>query len=162
MHKLSVTDPWADLLHDVITDEDVFEPVTAKPRALPPGRGGGVEVDDDDDDYDWDATAVSDSDDDPEPRRPVVIRGEVVHDRPAPTRAEQAAMKRTTERGRQRIVSNIEPGEDEIDRSEFGDVASSHAASDDPAMPPAYVREAMESEGLDWRTGDRLKVQWTG
>lgn len=159
MHKLSVQDPWADLLSDIITDEDVFEPATVKPRGLPPGRAGGVEADDDDEDYDWDATAVSDSDDD-EPRRPVVIRGEVVHDPRFPT--DPDALRRTEARARQRIVSNIEPGEDEIDRSEFGDVASTYAASDDPAMPPAYVREAMESEGLDWRTGDRLKVQWAG
>jgi len=162
LHKLTVTaSPWDELLESVMDDDVLVRVSDAEASALPARRGGGGLPQfpnfKDDDAYDYDAEAVRDEYDEPEPR---VIPGEVVHERPTPTPKQAQAARRTTARGRERLFTNV--ADDEIDRTEYADVAPSYGAADDAATPPAYVREAMESEGKDWRTGERLKVRWTG
>lgn len=143
-------DPWSDMLADIMSD-DVLERVD--PKALPALRGGGL-IERHRDDPDDDLTAEDLSLD-----IPGTIRGEVVH-RPGPT-PEQAAGIRRNERRIPGMLLGGEAAERALaaEKTEFS--AEPSRPMDDPAAPPAYVREAMEAEGLSWQPQPRNGVRWT-
>lgn len=164
-------DPWADLLSEVMGDE-VLEPVDVRslPRRRTGPAGGGAIFREDDEDFDYNARAVqsvdSDEDDPGElsfniPGR--TVPGEVIHDYPAPTPEEAAGHRRTAKHGSRALMasSGREGPQRAAERSEYG--APETPAADDPTRPPAYVREAMDAEGLDWREpGKGCGTKWSG
>lgn len=145
---LGDADPWADLLAEVMND-DVLERYNPNTRALPARRVGGGDDDEDDRamqvvEYDPDPDVSSD---DLSWNTPGTIRGEVV-----PTPEQRAHADRTAAR-----VTSLPMDDEANDRalsrlpSTFDPSPESIAPADDPDRPPAYVREAMESDGQPWR-----------
>jgi hypothetical protein len=156
MHKLSLAQPWDDLLQDLVDDHEIFEDAPPRPRGLPPGRGGGEPVEDPDHeasdpvqiiDYpDPDADLTGD---DLSFNTPGTIPGEVVR---GPSEQQLA-------RGRAAFWGRPDP-------DEYAEYSDRPALADDPNRPPQHVREAMEAAGEDWRApGSRaargVNVTWT-
>jgi hypothetical protein len=160
LHKLAVASPWDDLLQEIIMDGDIIVDLPA--GQLPAARSGGG-VFQDDDDEDDDTPAVREPTGGSRFQTPDTIPGKVVRDYPAPT-AEQAA---AIARQRPRMVAAFreemgwEADPRYTERTEYGG-DDRHSADGDPTAPPRYVREAMESEGKDWRTGQRSNTRWSG
>lgn len=154
-------DPWGDMLAEIMSD-DVLERVD--PKALTVRRGGGlIERHQDVEDGSPPELVVDVSDDlgpdDLSLDIPGTIRGEVVH-YPGPT-PEQAAGIRRNERRIPGMLLGGEAAERALaaEKSEYSTPES--RPMDDPAAPPAYVREAMEAEGQSWQPQPRNGVRWT-
>ena len=79
---------------------------------------------------------------------PRTITGHVVRSYPEPTPEQEAAAARTAQRGKA-VLSDRNAAKE---RSEYGEQVST--PSNDPSRPPRYVREAMEADGDDWRSGE--------
>ncbi|MHB8188346.1 MAG: hypothetical protein ACYDDU_20220 [Dermatophilaceae bacterium] len=147
MVKLAVVAPWEELLAEIV-DDDIFidVPEGTQRRALPARSSGGFAEDEDDDEQEeYNRTAVAYADED-RPASATTIRGKVIY--PNPTPEQQAAAHRTEHRARSAIFDTDEPDE----RSEYGERDS--APMTDSNRPPKYVRDAMEADGKDWRTGE--------
>jgi hypothetical protein len=153
MVKLAVVAPWEELL-DRIVDDDIFidVPEGTPRRALPARSSGGFAADEDDYDQEEDnrtAVAYVDEDDALSFNIARTIRGQVVNDYGAtPTPEQQASYLRTERRAQSSMT-----GRDEHDeRAEFSERDS--APMTDVNRPPKYLRDALESEGDDWRAGE--------
>ena len=151
--KLAVVAPWEEFIAGVV-DDDIFidVPEGTPRRALPDRSSGGIPPDEDDYDQDEDnrtAVAYVDEDDALSFNIARTIRGQVVNDYGAtPTKEQQAAIRRTERRAKSSMT-----GRDEHDeRAEFSERDS--APMTDSNRPPKYVRDAMEADGKDWRTGE--------
>jgi hypothetical protein len=161
MVKLAAVQPWEDFLADVI-DDDIFEDVPAtrrqrKQRGIgAPHSGGGIDEQEDTTEED-NRTAVRYAADEEDSRTTFnlpgrTIRGQVVPDYgPEPPPEQRAAWARIERRARKALFAA--DGENPDDEpSEYGGRRSTRPT--DPNRPPQYVREAMESDGDDWRAGE--------
>jgi len=147
--KLGVEDPWADLLSEVLGDEDIFIDVPeGTPRRALPARSSGGFAEDDYDQEEDNRTAVAYVDADELPASARTIRGQVVNDYANPTKDQQAAARRTERRARSSMTGTDEQDE----RAEYSERDSE--PMNDPNRPPKYIRDAMEADGDDWRAGE--------
>jgi len=153
MVKLAVVQPWEEFLAGIV-DDDIFidVPEGTPRRALPARSSGGFAADEDDYDQEEDnrtAVAYVDADDARSFNNTRTIRGQVVNDYGSnPTKEQQASYLRTERRARSGMTGR--DGHDE--RSEYSERDSEPMT--DPNRPPKYLRDAMEADGKDWRTGE--------
>lgn len=167
-------DKWGDLLEEIMTDDEVLVPVdnraiSSKPHSRTLARDR-VGVSDDDDGPDVQIIGPADDDEDDDTlswNTPGTIRGEVVPERrdyPTPTPQQAARAARSVARATSAGLDDAAL-ERTLSRqpSEFDPRRSPSPASDDPNEPPAYVQEAMRSEGQDWREPGRTRgnTTWT-